>query len=519
MKITTITYELVTNVAPMTLSRLITVVANFGGHVMITNIAKATLAASALITTGQRFVVGTNIAMLNASSIVMGEAYNSEHNQHHNRSEILHNVSDVLQDSYLLSLLLSAPAIVTFYYSAPLLKLLNQTSINAEIAETFFRPFSISVPALLCLSCAQQFATLTKKPILIFYSGAIYSSITLALGFALIFGPLGLPKLGVAGFGYSNAVGAYTAMTFMSLYFQFNRHYQDFNVHRIRRHNVIKNMWKIIKLGTPIAFENFMELATLLMLSVMAGSINNEELAATQIGLQYLLLFFIPTSNAATIVGTLGRRYANTNKNDTRRLGNIALFLGVSLSSLYFLPYSLIPQYLIKPFVEKQEEELTTIMEKTELLLLLNGAIQILFTIKALSAGALRSFSETLPAMFISVLFTLMIGLPTSYLLAINAELGSAGLFAGLMISYFFSSTSTLSRWVQVSRRETRDIESLPDSAWQDGTQNANNPHRLFLNGPDDTPHDKDDLRTIDESTPLVPTKKPTESTSKFEFN
>lgn len=237
------------------------------------------------------------------------------------------------------------------------------------------------------LSAVLRGAGDTKTPAKV---NVLSTVLTVALGFPLIYGYLGLPEMGVVGAAVSNLVARLTATVWVG-YVLFGGDAK------------IKLRWKgswrvdhtmvsrIVKIGLPAAGEQFSLRTGQLVLAKVVAGLGTITFAAHQIAFSVLGMTFMPgmafALAAMTLVGqALGAQKPELAEKfgwETRRIGSIvATSIGVLF--IVFAPYIMM-MYTDDPRV----------IEQGAIALRVIGCVQLAQSTQFILAGALRGAGDT----------------------------------------------------------------------------------------------------------------------------
>lgn len=261
------------------------------------------------------------------------------------------------------------------------------------------------------------------------YSAIIVNLSNIIFDYVFIFGAFGAPSLGLTGAGVasalSNAIGAvyFLGATFLPSY---RRRYKYYTRVRVLR-DVIG---QIIRISTPVSFQNILILLGFLVFVAITGMIGTTEQAATQVVFTALFMSFLPCFGfglgAQTLVGqTLG----TGNKHLARRYGMEAARLATYFTIVVGAVFILLPDAVIILITTNKE-----VTDVARPILRIAGAAQVFYASGIVLAHALQAAGATVYVMFIEVLTHWVIFLPVSYVLGVRMGWGVTGAWLALPV-------------------------------------------------------------------------------------
>ena len=262
----------------------------------------------------------------------------------------------------------------------------------------------------------------THRSGLSFAAMAVEMALNIPLGFALIFGLWGFPRLEAAGAGHAVTLAALGG-TVAHLLFAASRGRVPGFLRLLPRRS---GMAAILKIGTPVSLQqSLLYVGTLIFLGI-AAMLGTPEVAAINVVTALALFSILPATGigiaAATLTGTaLGAGRAE----EARRWGWEAAGLGalaVAPLSLFFLAA---PGPVLGLFVESGE----TVRLASWPLMLFAAAMSV-DAFGRIVGFALRGAGATLPATAIPLFFQWGLMLPLSWALGVELGWGLTGIAA-----------------------------------------------------------------------------------------
>lgn len=247
-----------------------------------------------------------------------------------------------------------------------------------------------------------------------------------AVGWLLINGIAGLPRLGVAGAAWATVV----ARTYMALLLVVVIRALDGSAASVPSRVAFEaaRIQRLLKLGLPAAAQVTLEVGAFSLATTLASRLSPASLAAHHIALSlWSLTFMVPmgvASAAAVLVGHgVGRRDAI----EARQAGWSALRVGVGFMAVAGMVFLEVPTLLMQAFTADP-----AVVDIGWRLLMVCAVFQLFDALQVVATGALRGLGETRTPMVWNFVGLWCFGLPLGYTLAIPGGWGIVGLWVGL---------------------------------------------------------------------------------------
>lgn len=336
------------------------------------------------------------------------------------------------------------------YSGEALLLASGQDAQIAAIAGDFLSLIGWAIVPMVLASVFRNFVAALGKP------GYATAITLLALGtnllgnWALVYGNLGLPALGLAGSALSSVL---TALAMLGAYiFVIGRD------RTLRRYRIFGRWWRpewsrlkqILVIGTPIALTVMAEAGLFSGAALLMGRIGETELAAHTLALNLAALAFqIPfgTAQAATI--RVGFHHGAGDRVAAGRAGWVAIAIGTGFMCTTALAMVLIPTLLLRIYVDPDLPANAALIGFALQYLVLAAIFQLADGVQAVGAGALRGLQDTRVPMWIAIFSYWVPGFGMALGLGFYTPLEGTGVWIGLATGLFFAAAGLLWRWVR----------------------------------------------------------------------
>ena len=397
------------------------------------------LAASALAINLTWPPIFLAFGVLTAASPMMATALGA-------KTRSVREVRRTYRQSLWLALAATVPAWVLLWNAESVILALGQEPALARDAALFLRGYMWVILPWLIFQTLRNFIAALERPNWVLGVSALGIVLNAVLGWALIFGRLGLPALGIFGGGLaSSIVWSLLAVVLVVVVL---------NDRQFRRFHVFGRMWRpdwprlrqMVRLGLPIGLAFTFEVTVFAAAVYLMGLIDADSVAAHAIALQIAALtFMVPLglSQAATVrVGrALGRRDADA----ISRAGWTAFALGVAFMTVMALAMWIFPRDLILLFLDEDGNQRVIALAVS--FLTVAAAFQIFDGAQVVAAGMLRGLHDTRVPMLIAVFGYWAVGIGVGVGLAFGAGWGGVGVWTGLASGLALVAVLLIWRW------------------------------------------------------------------------
>jgi MATE family multidrug resistance protein len=269
----------------------------------------------------------------------------------------------------------------------------------------------------------------------------------------LIFGELGLPRMGIAGCGLATTLASVVMFVGLAVVVSVDRRFRRYRLFGRFWRSDWPRFWALLKLGLPIAGTVIFEVWIFNAAALLMGLINAQSLAAHAIAIQIAsIAFMVPMglSQAATV--RVGRAFGAGDPVAVTRAGWMAYAIGVSFMALTALTMVTWPTLLISGFVDVGDPDNAAVVALAVTFLAFAGLFQIFDGAQAVALGMLRGLHDTRMPMIYALIGYWGVGLPLGVLLAFHFGAGGSGIWIGLSTGLAVVAALLLARWLRRDR-------------------------------------------------------------------
>ena len=381
------------------------------------------------------------------------------------RSNKVRDVRRTFRQSLWLIATVTPPVWLILWFAEPIIIGLGQDPGLAEGAATFLRGYMWSMLPFLAFQAMRNFVAALERPgwvLVISLAGIVLNA---GLGWAMIFGRLGFPAMGLFGGGLASSIVWTLLMVALAVVIMTDRQFRRFHLFgrwwrpdwpRYRR------MWL---LGLPIGLAMGFEGGVFSAAAYLMGLISADAVAAHAVALQIAALsFMVPWGMAQAATVRVGLALGRGDSAGIARAGWSAWGMGTAFMALMALFIWAIPRPLMTLFLEDAAANAHVIALGVSFLGVA-AIFQIVDGAQVVGAGILRGLHDTRVPMIFTFIGYWLIGIGVGVWLAFSAGWGGVGIWAGLALGLAIVAVLMLARWV---RRDALGLVGNPSNGAPD---------------------------------------------------
>lgn len=333
-----------------------------------------------------------------------------------------------VQRGLVLAGLLSLPLAAIMLHTAPILRLLGQNEAVIPLAADYIRGLVPGNIAFLIFIALRQTLTAMGRVRQALWAILAANLVNVVANWALIFGHLGLPKMGVLGSAFATSISRWVMVAVLIAVSA-----------KILRPYLVRlgpELWQaaaylsMLRVGTHIAILLSLEMWLFSAVALLMGNLGPTELAAHQIALNLAALSFqIPVGVAAAASARVGNAIGRQDSEGMQRSARVCLVLGGAVMTFSAAAFTFAPGLLARFYTTEP-----AVIALAVVLIPVAALFQIFDGVQVVASGVLRGAGDTrLPALFGFVGYWLL-GLPLGWYFAFPGGRGPQGLWWGLTI-------------------------------------------------------------------------------------
>jgi MATE family multidrug resistance protein len=433
-----------------------------GWPLVLTNLAQIALTTTDVIVLGRvgpsALAAGTlgvnlyfpilifGIGVVTATSPMMAEAFGRK----------LHSVRDVrrtFRQGLWASVLIAVPSWLLLWHTEAILILFDQEPQLAADAQVFVRALQWGMLPTLGFIALRSFFAALERPLSAMLVTAAAILFNIAANWALVFGHLGLPALGLRGSGIATTLSNTFLFVGLVLVASLGR--------KFRRFHLFGNWWRadwprlvtLWRVGLPIGTALAFEITVFNAAVFLMGQFGTSSIAAHAIAIQIASVsFMVPMglSQAATV--RVGRAYGAGDRDGIARAGWTSLALAIAFMTATSGLMIAAPRWLIGAFVDVNDAANAEVVGLAVSFLTCAAVFQIADGAQVVGAGMLRGLQDTRVPMIYAGLGYWGFGMSLSLLFAFRLGFQGTGIWIGLASGLAAVAILMITRWIRRER-------------------------------------------------------------------
>lgn len=347
-----------------------------------------------------------------------------------------HSVRDVrrtVHQTLRAALFFVLPAWVILYQAEAILRAMGQDADLARGAGELMHGLQWALLPFLGFTTLRNFIAALERPVwgLVIMLAAIPCNVL--AGWALIFGHLGLPELGLFGAGLASSLSS--GFLFLGLLAVI------LTDRRFRRYRLMGRFWtrdrerqrQVWALGLPIAVTLGFETTVFNASAFLMGLIGRDSLAAHAVAIQIAaLVFMVPMGIGQAATVRVGIAYGRGDRAAIGRAGWLALMIGTGFALCAAALLVLAPRMLIGAFLDLHDPANARTAALAVSFLGVAALFQLADAAQAVGAGVLRGVQDTTVPMIFALVGYWLVGIGVGTLLAFPLGMEGLGIWLGL---------------------------------------------------------------------------------------
>ena len=277
--------------------------------------------------------------------------------------------------------------------------------------------------------------------------------VNVLIGWALIFGRLGLPELGLFGAGLASSFSSSFLFLGLLAVILIDR--------RFRRYSLMGRFWtrdrqrhrQVWALGLPIAVTLGFETTVFNASAFLMGLISRESLAAHAVAIQIAaLVFMVPMGIGQAATVRVGMAYGRRDRKAIGRAGWLALGLGTGFALCAAALLVVAPRALISAFLDLSDPANAQTATLAVSFLSIAALFQLVDAAQAVGAGVLRGVQDTTVPMIFALIGYWIVGIGVGAFLAFPLHMAGFGIWIGLASGLGAVAFLLVTRWAMRDR-------------------------------------------------------------------
>ena len=406
------------------------------GRLGATQLAAATLALN-LTFTFNLFLLGLVIASSPMMATALGQRFNA-----------VRDVRRTFRAGLWLLIFTLPPYWLLLWHVGDFMRAFGESAELASQGQTFLRAYMWCTAPWLLFQLIRNFVSALERPRVVFWLSLGGIGLNALLSWALIFGHLGLPALGLVGGGLGSTLTWMIMCAALLGFVLTNRQFRRFHLFGHWSRFDGQRTMAMIRLGWPIGVTMALEMGVFALAAYFMGWIGAPAVAAHAVALQIAALtFMIPLGLGQAATVRVGLALGRGDEAGVARAGWMAWVIGVAFMGAMAIVMWAIPRHLVTLFLSDVPANAVVIGLAVSFLRVA-AAFQLVDGAQVIGAGMLRGLHDTRWPLLFALFGYWVVGLGIGAWLAFAEDWKGVGIWVGLASGLAAVAVLMLARWM-----------------------------------------------------------------------
>jgi len=309
----------------------------------------------------------------------------------------------------------------------------------------YFKILMWSTPFLLGYAACRRYLQGMHLATPVMFALLTANVINAVMDWALVYGHLGFPALGVAGAAWATLGSRiYMFASLLVAIWWSNRRATHEDLWQVPRLIDVARLRRLLSLGLPAASQTLAEVGVFALATALAGTLDPISSASHQIAMLLMgTAFMIPLGVGSAGAVRVGHAVGAGDPLRAWAAGWTAILIGVVFMLGSGALFVALPRTMIGWFSSDPE-----VLSVGSSLLMLAAIFQLFDGVQGVITGTLRGLGDTRTPMLVNVAAHWLIGLPVSYTLCFVMGWGVWGLWVGLTLGLIVTGVVLMWAWI-----------------------------------------------------------------------
>lgn len=353
-----------------------------------------------------------------------------------------------VQQCFWFAFALSFPIMLLSWHLMTLLSLIGQKAVVLSLGTEYLHTLVWCVPPVLLFTVLRYFVTGLSRPDVVTVIVVLALPVNAVLNYALVFGAVGIPAMGVAGAGLRTSIVNWLMLLVLTVYVLRSPAFSAYNIFRDCGKLDFSEWRQICRIGLPVAGDRAIGGPVFMALTVLMGLFGAAALAANHVVITVIVFSTVITvglGDAAAV--RVAQEMGASRQQAAKRAGNLTIAMGFGSAACFAVVLWLASGTIAAIFLDTGNPANGPVVALIELIAHI-AAIYISFeAIKLITDRTLRGLQDTFVPMCIGAIGAWGVAIPLGALLAFALDQGPIGLWWGLTFGYATSAVLLLVRW------------------------------------------------------------------------
>ena len=427
--------------APLVLAQLTQIAIYSTDVLMLGRLGPHPLAASALAVNLFFMFNFTGMGLVSACAPLIAAALGE-------RTNAVRDVRRSFRSAMHVALIFCVLAWLVMWNAEAILLAFGQDPVLSADAARFLRILQWSLLPNLLIVIFRTLLTALGRPGATLAVTMIGLVVNALLNWALIFGHLGAPALGLVGSACASLVTTVVMVAALGLYVGMQPRVRRFHLFGRMHRPDRQRLAAIVRIGMPIALTMAFEVSFFATAVYLMGWIDMANVAAHAIALQIAsIAFMVPFGVSQATVVRVGLAYGARNPEWIELAGRASLVSALAFASLSALAMWLFPRELAGLFLDEGAAGSAHVLNLAAGFLTVAALFQLFDGAQVVGSAMLRGLQDTRIPMLFAAFGYWAIGLGSGYALAFHGGWAGIGIWIGFALGLGIVAVLMIARW------------------------------------------------------------------------
>ena len=352
--------------------------------------------------------------------------------------------------------IISIPMMGVLWFGEAILLALRQDPALAEAAGRFLRMLTFGLPFSLGFLVLRNFTTALGRPRAGLWVMGAAIGVNALLGYTLIFGHFGAPRLGIVGSGMATALSSLFSFVGMVVYIQTTPILRAYRAFRRFSRPVGVKLNEVFRLGMPIGMTMIFEAMLFNAMTLVMGTFGATSLAAHQIALNFAsVTFMVPLGVGMASTVRVGLAVGAGDSQAARRAGLVAMAMGAGFVSLCGIAMAFGGAQIAGLYLGGRTPDDLRVIALAAVFLKVAAAFQVFDAVQVVGAQSLRGLKDARMPMILAAASYWLVGAPVCVFLGLGLHMQGLGIWIGLCVALAAAAAAMGARFAMLTRRAT----------------------------------------------------------------
>jgi MATE family multidrug resistance protein len=318
----------------------------------------------------------------------------------------------------------------------PILTAIGEDRELARQAGVFTSILVVGLPFSLGYLVLRNFATALGRPRGAMWVMVAAIAINALLGWTLIFGHFGAPRLGIAGSAMSTAGSAVFSFVAMLAVIHVDPRLAEYRMLRRFVRPVGAKLAEVFRLGLPIGMTMIFEGMLFNSMTLLMGRFGTAALAAHQIAINVpSITFMVPLGIGMAATVRVGMAVGAGDRAGARQAGLVAFAISVAFALVCAVVVALFAPNIAGLYLGGRGARDMQVIRLATQFLLAAAAFQVFDAIQVVGALSLRGLKDARMPMLLAGGSYCLIGAPVCVILALTLHMQGVGIWIGFVVA------------------------------------------------------------------------------------